>query len=72
MFIKWICIYFRFFSKPIPNTVLLGAFVRTTGLIKFESIIKAIENRFKGNLARVNKLAAKHGYEKVLIKKYEV
>ncbi len=53
------------FGRPIPNTALLGAFVKTTGMLKLESIEKAIRKRFPGEVAEKNIVAAKRGYEEV-------
>ena len=58
----------RVIGRPIPNTVMLGAFAKTTGLLKPESIYKAIEKRFPAKLATANKDAVKIGYETVEVK----
>jgi 2-oxoacid:acceptor oxidoreductase gamma subunit (pyruvate/2-ketoisovalerate family) len=58
----------RIIGRPIPNTVILGAFAKTTGLLKEESIEKAIDKRFSPKLASTNKGAAKMGYESVEVK----
>ncbi len=55
-------------GRPIPNTTMLGAFVRTTGILRLESVQKAVEKRFSGKLAEVNKEAAGAGYEAVEVK----
>jgi len=41
-------------GKPIVNTIMLGAFAGLTGLIKKDSVIKAIKNRFSGEIAEKN------------------
>ena len=41
-------------GKPIVNTVMLGAFAKSTGLITIPSLKKAIKHRFKGELAEKN------------------
>jgi len=61
----------KILGRPIPNTVMLGAFSRTTGLLKLESINKAIEKRFSGALAERNIEAAKAGYDSVTVKTFE-
>ena len=58
----------RVIGRPIPNTVMLGAFAKTTGLLKLESIYKAIEKRFPAKLATSNKDAVKMGYDTVEVK----
>lgn len=57
-------------GRPIPNTVMLGAFAKTTGLLKMESIFKAIEKRFPERLAEGNKKAVQAGHDRVEIKEY--
>ena len=57
-------------KRPIPNTTMLGAFARTTELLKMKSIFKAIDKRFPERLAASNKVAAQAGYDKVVVKKY--
>ena len=52
-------------GRPIPNTVMLGAFAKATGLLKMESIFKAIDKRFPEKLAEGNKKAAQIGYDRV-------
>ena len=56
-------------GRPIPNTVMLGAFAKTTGLLGMESIYKAIDKRFPEKLAEPNKKAAQAGYDRVVVKK---
>jgi pyruvate ferredoxin oxidoreductase gamma subunit/2-oxoisovalerate ferredoxin oxidoreductase gamma subunit len=55
----------RVLGRPIPNTAMLGALSKTTGLLRLESVNKAIEKRFSGKLAEVNIQAAKAGYDSV-------
>lgn len=54
-------------GKPFANTVLLGAFSKISNEIKLESIIKAVEDRFKGKpeILTKNIEAVKKGYESV-------
>jgi Pyruvate/2-oxoacid:ferredoxin oxidoreductase gamma subunit len=47
---------------------MLGAFAKATGLLKLESIYKAIEKRFPVKLATSNKDAVKMGYDTVEVK----
>jgi 2-oxoacid:acceptor oxidoreductase gamma subunit (pyruvate/2-ketoisovalerate family) len=58
----------RVIGRPIPNTAMLGAFVKTTDLLKLESIDKAIDKRFSPKLASTNKDAVKMGYDTVEVK----
>ena len=57
-------------GRPIPNTTVLGAFVKTTGLLKMNSIERAIRKRFSGEVAEKNVKAAKKGYQNVKVKKF--
>jgi len=58
----------RVIGRPIPNTVMLGAFTKATGLLKLESIDKAIDKRFPAKIASTNKSAAKMGFDSVEVK----
>lgn len=57
-------------GRPIPNTTILGAFTKTTGLLGMESIHRAIEKRFPERIAQANKEAADRGYERVEIEEF--
>ena len=50
-------------GKPIVNTAMLGAFAKVTGMVRMESLEKAIMNRFGGKLAEKNIAAIKRCYE---------
>ena len=54
-------------GKPFANTVLVGAFAKVTGQIKLESVLKAVEGRFKSKpkILEKNLAAVKKGYESV-------
>jgi len=58
-------------KRPIPNTVMLGAFAKSTGLLKMDSIHKAIDKKFPERLADVNKKASQMGFDRVRVKEYE-
>ena len=53
-------------GRPIPNAVLLGSFAALTGVIKIDSVIKAINTKFSGKIAEKNVKAAQVAYEKTL------
>ena len=57
-------------KRPIPNTTILGAFAKTTGLLKMDSIFKAIEKRFPPQLAEPNKETAQAGYDRAQVEEY--
>jgi len=52
-------------GRPITNTALLGAFAKATGIVKIESIEKAIHKYFPGRLGEMNIAAVRKSYEKV-------
>ncbi|MCF7894926.1 MAG: 2-oxoacid:acceptor oxidoreductase family protein [Candidatus Omnitrophica bacterium] len=54
-------------GRPFANTVLLGAFSKATGQVKLESILKAVEDKFKSKpeVLTKNLDAVKKGYESV-------
>ena len=53
-------------GRPIPNVPLLGGFAAVSGIIKLESVIKAINSKFSGKVAAGNIAAATEAYETVL------
>ena len=60
----------RVLGRPIPNTTMLGAFAKVTGLLELESIFKAVEKRFSPNIAEMNKEAVRAGYDEVEVVAY--
>ncbi|NIU82332.1 MAG: hypothetical protein GWN31_02540, partial [Candidatus Thorarchaeota archaeon] len=52
-------------GRPITNTAILGAFAKVTGLIKLESLEKAVKKYFFGQLGTRNVEAIKRSYEQV-------
>jgi pyruvate ferredoxin oxidoreductase gamma subunit len=50
-------------GRPVPNVPLLGGFAAVSGILRLESVIKAIEERFSGKVAAGNVAAAKEAYE---------
>jgi pyruvate ferredoxin oxidoreductase gamma subunit/2-oxoisovalerate ferredoxin oxidoreductase gamma subunit len=57
-------------DRPIPNTAMLGAFAKTTGLLEIESVFRALDKRFPPRLAEPNKKAAQKGFDQVNIKDF--
>ncbi|MES9987609.1 MAG: 2-oxoacid:acceptor oxidoreductase family protein [Candidatus Thiodiazotropha endolucinida] len=49
-------------KRPVPNAVLLGALSAVTGVIKIDSVIRAIETKFPGKVGQTNITAAKVAY----------
>ncbi len=52
-------------GRPIQNTTLLGYFAATTGLISFEAVKKAIEERFPGMIGKKNVSSAEKAFAMV-------
>jgi 2-oxoacid:acceptor oxidoreductase gamma subunit (pyruvate/2-ketoisovalerate family) len=57
-------------GQAIPNTVMLGAFTRATGLLKIKAVERAIDKVFTTRLAAINKEAAIMGFQAVRIKSF--
>jgi len=49
-------------GRPIPNVPLLAGFAALSGIIKLESVIKAINEKFSGKVAAGNIAAAEEAY----------
>jgi pyruvate ferredoxin oxidoreductase gamma subunit len=49
-------------GRPIPNVPLIAGFAALSGLIKLESVIKAINEKFSGKIAEGNILAATEAF----------
>jgi pyruvate ferredoxin oxidoreductase gamma subunit len=41
-------------GRPVPNTALLSAFIKLTGLLPLSSLSRALEERFKGDVLAKN------------------
>ncbi|MCK9285172.1 MAG: 2-oxoacid:acceptor oxidoreductase family protein [Rhodocyclaceae bacterium] len=52
----------RHVARPMPNVPLLAGFAAMSGLIRLESVCKAIEERFAAKLAAANIAAAEEAY----------
>ncbi len=50
-------------GRDFPNTPMLGALVKTTGIVKFDSIARVLGERFKGTVKAGNEEALKQGFE---------
>lgn len=53
-------------GRPVPNVPLLGGFAAIAGVLKIESVIKAIGERFAGKVAAGNIAAAQEAYAIVI------
>ncbi len=52
---------------PIPNTVVVGAFAKMSGLLEIEPVIEALQDYFSGKKLAANEICAKRGFEEVKI-----
>ncbi len=52
-------------GRPMPNAVMLGAFIAATGLVRIASLAAAISERFKPEVAHSNTLAAGMGRDRI-------
>ena len=50
-------------GRPTPNTVLLGALTALTDVIHFPSVVKAINDKFSGDVAERNVRAAQAAHD---------
>ncbi len=57
------------FGRELFNTPMLGAFVKVSGIVKLDSVLKALEIRFSGEILKKNVEAVRRAYEEV--KPYE-
>ncbi len=55
---------------PIPNTVMVGAVIKATGLASLNSAKQAIKELIKGSLLQVNERAVEIGYNRTKIRIY--
>jgi len=52
-------------GRPMPNTALLGGFAAMTGAVTLQAVVRAIGQKFSGEIADHNMLAADVAYEYV-------
>lgn len=57
----------KFFTRPVVNTVMLGAFAKATKLVTLESLEYAIKEKFPPALAEKNIKAIKTAYSMTLL-----
>lgn len=57
----------KFFTRPVVNTVMLGAFAKATRLVTLESLEYAIKEKFSGSLAEKNINAIKMAYDEMRV-----
>jgi pyruvate ferredoxin oxidoreductase gamma subunit/2-oxoisovalerate ferredoxin oxidoreductase gamma subunit len=52
-------------GRPITNTAMLGSVVKATGIVKLDSIIEAVKERFPGKIGEANADLINKAYEDV-------
>ncbi len=55
-------------GRPLSNAALLGGFAGVTGLLRIESVVAAIRDRFPAKIADGNAAAALEAYESIRTK----
>jgi 2-oxoacid:acceptor oxidoreductase gamma subunit (pyruvate/2-ketoisovalerate family) len=55
----------KMLGRPITNTAMLGSVVKATDVVKLESIIQVVKERFEGKIAEMNVELVKRAYEEV-------
>ena len=50
-------------GRPITNTAMLGTTVKATGLVKLESLMQVVKNRFTGRIQGPNIEVIQKAYE---------
>jgi pyruvate ferredoxin oxidoreductase gamma subunit len=53
-------------GRPLPNAALLGGFAAISGQLQFDSVAKAIQEKFPGKVGAANVAAARAAYELTL------
>ncbi len=58
------------FGKPITNSIMLGAFARTTGVVSVDSLLKGLEStRFRDAGLEQNRLAVERGFAETAVRR---
>ncbi|HKK98855.1 MAG TPA: 2-oxoacid:acceptor oxidoreductase family protein [Desulfotignum sp.] len=52
---------------PIPNTVVVGAFAKMSGLLDINPVVEALADYFSGKKLAANEICAKRGFDEVRI-----
>jgi pyruvate ferredoxin oxidoreductase gamma subunit len=53
----------RHLGRATPNTALLGAFTALSGVLRLESVVKAINDKFSGDVANSNVTVARAAHD---------
>jgi len=52
-------------GRPITNTAMLGSVVKATGVVKLDSMLQVVKERFDGKISELNAELVKKAYEEV-------
>jgi 2-oxoacid:acceptor oxidoreductase gamma subunit (pyruvate/2-ketoisovalerate family) len=52
-------------GRPITNTAMLGSIVKATGIVKLDSIVQVVKERFECKIGEMNAELVKKAYEEV-------
>jgi len=55
----------KYAGRPLPNAALLGGFAALTGVIRLESVLAAIREKFSGKVGDANAAAAQAAWDMV-------
>jgi ketoisovalerate ferredoxin oxidoreductase, gamma subunit (EC 1.2.7.7)/pyruvate ferredoxin oxidoreductase, gamma subunit (EC 1.2.7.1) len=61
----------KWLKANIVNTAILGAVIKTTNLLKIETIINVIKSRFPGKIGEANASAVQEAYENTIVMKLQ-
>jgi pyruvate ferredoxin oxidoreductase gamma subunit len=53
-------------GRPITNTAMLGSVVKATGIVRLDSLLMVVEERFPGRIGDLNKQLIETAYEEVI------
>ncbi len=53
----------KWLKANIVNTAILGALIRSTGIVRLDTVLEVIKSRFHGKIADVNVMAVKDAYD---------
>lgn len=58
-------------GAPVTNTCMMGAFARTTGWLKLDSILESLSDNFSGILLGKNIRCVKRGFDETTVVKFQ-
>ncbi len=58
-------------GRDISNSVMLGAFAKTTGWISEEPLLECLEEHFAGKLLKVNQQCLKRGFQETVVTQHQ-